>query len=435
MKICKIYIKDFHQFQDFEMDWTNPNTGEPLEKICLIGGNGTGKTKLLGLIRDFLNKKPTQDSYFFCKIELSKGNDPIWAVTSSDKGTWYFSNQIEKIGNWKNKMATSAAPLGDWNKEFLVAAELIEKYDTDLSIYVPAESSMESIFVDVPTTNVNQSLELFDNFPICHEVSNNTITEFWKTLIYHLKKHDNDFRNFQNLEENQSRTVREVREMFDKQYPKILESLADLWNEILDKAGLEFDVAGASNPIQLTDNLKAYIKLKSTGQQVPYNELSTGIRNFIFKVGHIYSLYFNRAITSGILLIDEPENSLFPDFLYDLVGIYERIIQHTQIIMATHSPIIAVQFEPYERFVLEFDNKGHIQARRGTVPAGDDPNDILSKDFGVRSLLGKKGIEKWERYIELKTLIRLTKDMDEKSKMLDEFMTIGNEYNFSDALS
>jgi len=311
----------------------------------------------------------------------------------------------------------------------------INQLNPTLAIFCPAELEKTIEFLDVPQTNLNDSLKLFEQFPSNHLVSNETITDFWKTLIYHLKKRDNDFLEFQNLEEYQNRTVREVREEFDSKHPKILDSLAKLWDEILGKAGLEFDAAGASNPIQLTDNLKAYIKLKSTGERINYNDLSTGIRNFIFKVGHIYSLYFNRNVESGVLLVDEPENSLFPDFLYDLVDIYLRITHNTQIFMATHNPIIAAQFEPYERFILEFDDQGHVQARRGTVPVGDDPNDILSKDFGVRSLLGKEGVKKWERYIELRTLIKLTEDREEKSRLLDEFMRIGNEYNFANAVS
>ncbi len=153
--------------------------------------------------------------------------------------------------------------------------------------------------------------------------------------------------------------------------------MAALWNKILAKAGLEFDVEGASNPIQLTDNLNAYIRLKSTRQIVPYQALSTGIRNFIFKIGHIYSLYFGRTIQNGFLLVDEPENSLQPDFLYDLIGIYERIIQQTQFFIATRSPIIAAQFEACERFILEFEDTGFVTARKGIAPEGDDPNDLL----------------------------------------------------------
>lgn len=447
MKICKIIIKDFHQFKDFELDLTHPDTGEPLDKVCLIGSNGTGKTKLLIIIDSVININATQSlELFYCKLEDKKFGK-YWLVAYNGNKI-VFNDTIENLPNWQEDIGKIIIKTdlvfayelakSDYLQEYKAPNEgELLNYIYDLQIYSPVESGDNDFLElrDVPSTSLNESLQLFEQFPIHHTVSNETITDFWKTLIYHLKKRDNDFQAFQNLEENQNRTVREVREEFDRQHPKILDLLAKLWDEILGKAGLEFDVASASNPIQLTDNLKAYIKLKSTGERINYNDLSTGIRNFIFKVGHIYSLYFNRQIESGFLLIDEPENSLFPDFLYDLVDIYKSITSNTQIFMATHSPIIAAQFEPYERFILEFDDHGHVQVRRGTVPVGDDPNDILSKDFGVRSLLGKEGVKKWERYIELRTIIRMTQDMEEKSRLLDEFMKIGNEYNFSNALS
>lgn len=454
MKICKIIIKDFHQFKDFELDLTHPETGEPLDKVCLIGSNGTGKTKLLRIIEHIFNpyestKKEKEPVPLISFIKLKSQREDFWVIRGKRSVYHYFKEPIENIKDWKDELyietirSIQYGSYGDL-EQFLTPqspfyALKLNTHDfyldeLPLLVVSPAENNNIDI-EDVPQTNVNEAIQLLDYMDTFHEVSSDTISDFWKTLIYHLKKRDNDFQEFQNLEENQNRTVREVREEFDSKHPKILDSLAKLWDEILGKAGLEFDTAGASNPIQLTDNLKAYIKLKSTGERINYNDLSTGIRNFIFKVGHIYSLYFNRNIERGFLLIDEPENSLFPDFLYDLVDIYQSITHNTQIFMATHNPIIAAQFEPYERFILEFDDQGHVQARRGTVPVGDDPNDILSKDFGVRSLLGKEGVKKWERYIELRTIIRMTHDMGEKSKLLEEFMTIGNEYNFSNALS
>ena len=55
MKISKIYIRDFDQFQDVELDFTNPETGKPIEKVCFIGTNGTGKSKILKIISWFFN--------------------------------------------------------------------------------------------------------------------------------------------------------------------------------------------------------------------------------------------------------------------------------------------------------------------------------------------------------------------------------------------
>ena len=60
MKICSIHIKGFQQFQDTFLDFTNPETGEPLDKICLIGKNGTGKSTILLLIEKLLTIQPDQ---------------------------------------------------------------------------------------------------------------------------------------------------------------------------------------------------------------------------------------------------------------------------------------------------------------------------------------------------------------------------------------
>ena len=121
---------------------------------------------------------------------------------------------------------------------------------------------------------------------------------------------------------------------------------------------------------------------------------------------------------------------MYPDFLYDLIETYTELTQNTQFFVSTHSPIIAAQFEPFERFILDFDDNAKIVVRKGTIPVGDDPNDILSKDFYVRNLMGKEGVKKWERYIELKSLIQKEKDIETKSQLADEFIEIGNAYNF-----
>jgi hypothetical protein len=70
---------------------------------------------------------------------------------------------------------------------------------------------------------------------------------------------------------------------------------------------------------------------------------------------------------------------------------YERTAPGAQMFFATHSPIVAAQFKPEERFILEFDPDRGVVVRRGVTPEGDDPNDVLLKDFAVRTLYGEKG--------------------------------------------
>ncbi|AYL97176.1 AAA family ATPase [Mucilaginibacter celer] len=442
MKLLGIYLYDYQQFKNFELDFTYPagheKAGQALDKVCFIGRNGTGKTTLLNLIQDNLYAVGGL-SLIDIIFKISFNGETVYVVKKGGNLNIFISD-IDNVPNWKNNIFRSPTVATSDQSPFVhkkagefLSKTVLKENSSDLLIKVSSEGDQNiySQILDVPPTSLNEALELFNNFPYSHLVSTDSIKNFWNVLIYQVKKRENDFREFQNLEVNLDKTVREVQDEFEKHNPKILDEIAVLWDKILNKANLEFDSKNASNPVQLNDNLKAYIKLKGGNQRISYSELSSGIRNFIFRLGHIYSLYFNRDIQNGFLLIDEPENNLYPDFLYGLIDTYLGFIKNTQFFVATHSPIIAAQFEPYERFILEFNDDGTVYSRKGETPIGDDPNDLLVKDFSVRSLLGKEGIKKWERYIELKTLIPRTSDEAEKSKLLDEFIQIGNEYNFS----
>jgi hypothetical protein len=67
---------------------------------------------------------------------------------------------------------------------------------------------------------------------------------------------------------------------------------------------------------------------------------------------------------------------------------------------------------------------------RGTVPEGDDPNDILTRDFRVRSVYGAKGQEAWRRYRDLRIQSRAEPDPARKAALVAEYLRLGREYNF-----
>lgn len=431
MKICKIIIKDYQQFQDFELDLTYPEghekAGEPLEKVCLIGSNGTGKSTLLEIMNQNI---PSNILYYNQAIVKYKINEKF--VYCFRGSSWFSENKEENTTIEKDLIYNLPSSIYNGSPTYIDIRinEHFSSPNIDLSIYSPAESTENLYKNGIPNVTLDEALRAYENFPKNHTVSSDHIKDFWKLLIYLVDKRKNEFLDFQKQENNLDRTIREVKREFDSKSPEILSDIATLWNKILNKAGLEFDLEKAESPKHLNDNLHTYIKIKGSNQTVQYEKLSTGIRNFIFRVGHIFTLYFNRNIERGFLLLDEPENSLHPDFLYDLVDIYTGIIQNTQFFVATHNPIIAAQFEPYERFILEFDEQGAVHAKRGTTPVGDDPNDLLVQDFGVRNLLGKEGIKKWERYVELKNLIQREEDKAKKVGLLEEFLSIGQAYNF-----
>jgi len=449
MKILKLIIKDYQQFRNLELDFTHPETGEPLDKVCFIGRNATGKSTILWILNEVLNGNVfSTKAFIIFKIKLQ---DKIYYQIFHNNIQLNLDGLIDKhVENWmsiflKTEQINELDSIINGTKEFIGLHEFIPDYQffikdissllsKSLVIYSPPESDENNYLFDgVPKTTVREALELFENFQYSHIVSNQTVMDFWKLIVYHIKKREANFIEF--AERNENVSYKQLKEEFNEKNPEILIELEKIWNNILDYAKLFFDIETAIKPIQLDDNLKVYIKSKITNEVIQYKNLSTGIRNFIFKIGHIYSLYFNRKIESGFLLVDEPENSLFPDFLYDLIDdVYCKIIenQNTQFFVSTHNPIIAAQFEPYERIILDFDNEGYVVAKKGTVPVGDDPNDILFKDFGMRSLLTQKGQEKYKRFLQLEGLVKNEKDAPKRIELMKEYLQIGTDYNFAE---
>ena len=453
MKITKLHLKNYQQFKDLTLDFTHPETGEPLKKVCFIGRNGTGKTTILDRLSEiiehietkssfrfvFLNKKNTTYSKgYHLNFEFKEGNNTI-AIDSQDGqiGFLRFTESIHYLKtcesfNLYSNTDTDRHRVNDIISHFPSYRQIVTDLD-DLQKIKSRVNSLSYIKGEnpifdqtIPTSTVNEALALFDNFPIVNKISNATVNDFWKMLIYHIKKNESDRYDFENTEENFDRTKRDLVQEFDSKNPNIKEELRELWDNILISAQLYFD-SKVKNPIQLNDNLKAYIKRITDNEKIPYNKLSTGIKNFIFQLGHVFAIHFNREIDNAFLLADEPAQGLFPDFIYDLVEMYEKVVgEDTQIFMATHNPIIASQFEPYERFILDFDEEGYVNVRRGTAPIGDDPNDILYKDFKVHSVMPKQGEKEYKRYRELKQRIQ---DLKAKNPQNGEAEKLGELYD------
>lgn len=456
MRITGIRLKNYRQFRNFNLDLTDPVTKEPLDKVCFIGTTGTGKTTLLELLADFLETggkaedaentrhfnrliayKVYQDKDEFFILCDRIHNAQKWhhsppyvfpaSVSERDEWKQLWDVEIDHANDEKLKTFLEEHDLSQRNSNIIEHFKL-KNNGQDLAIYAP--QSGQAHIDDVPKTNLSNALALFDEFGAYHEVSFDTIENFWNVLTYQIKNRESNYLQFLDSSETQSLSVAEANSQFNKKNRRVLDELAKQWEPTLGPSGLAFDVENAKIPVQLTENLQVYIKLKSSGIHIPYNLLSNGIRSFIFRLGHIFTLYFNRQIERGFLLLDEPEASLFPDLLHDIVAQYESIVHNTQFFVATHSPIVAAQFRPEERFILEFDETGAVNWRRGVSPEGDDPNDLLKNDFAIRSLYRDKGQKEYERYLQIRQQILSTDDKDEKLALLDEYAEIGHAYNF-----
>ena len=420
MKFTKIHIKEHQQFKDFTLDLTYPvgheKAGEPLEKVCFIGQSGTGKTTLLGQLGDCAT---------FMAFANSSGGLEIVRHMTDTNFSLYINDDITfdtlKCRNEEYKadfFLSLKDNTSDCNLLLFLKTSIAEFIDNALSPNVENTQKLietsEKLIEDK-----RHRWELFDKQYIIWQIDYKTNSE---VLGYFLK----DIEEYDRVIKSELTTLLQGTlsiEHFSTLQNRVKgapprQKIAEKLNPILEKFFLEVDTS-------VSDALLV-LKKKNDDLKIPSLGISTGTKQVLSTALPLMQLPLDNAI----VLIDEPERSLFPDVQRMLVQYYTGLAPKSQFFFATHSPIIAAAFDPAERFILTFGEDGYVKATRGTAPEGDDPNDLLVKDFGMNQLLGEKGLKMFERFVELKILIKNETSLDKKADYINEYMEIGRAYNF-----
>lgn len=133
-----------------------------------------------------------------------------------------------------------------------------------------------------------------------------------------------------------------------------------------------------------------------------------------------------------IVLFDEPERSLYPDLQRFIIDFYSSLTEDCQFFYATHSPIIASSFEPWEIVELKFDEEGHVY--RELYYEGENHvdkykynprymrwDDILQRIFDMEndgSILRKEKLDELAKYnVKYKKLMKQKKQKPKKVKI------------------
>lgn len=415
MKVARLEINNFRHLENLTFDFTyqsGPRKGEPLDKICFIGQSATGKTSLLELIKD----------YFNLRTNLEVDSKVTFGFNKNKKIT-FFKDGYDAYGSSDNEIIPF---LKDSKLFYFSSDQLSEENFYYLSNTESFSKKPNVTRINVDGTETKYRSSDFDKIlrQKMYEFNSTTFDVLWEYILdeisnYHnkLKQKGSDLIN-KGLHQDFSRLGREM-EKWKKDNPNPLIDVAiKCLNPILKKLNLEVDLADTSSFIPL--------KPINDDKAIPANALSTGTKQLMLNSLPIYKL----NTENSIIIIDEPERSLYPDIQMELIPFYQSLAPNAQFIVATHSPFIAASFEPEERFILYFDEKGKVQVRNGVSPIGDDPNDILKNDFGLDNLMNESGIEAYKKYLNLKQKMASEKDEKKKKELLKEVVSLGDKYMF-----
>ena len=93
-------------------------------------------------------------------------------------------------------------------------------------------------------------------------------------------------------------------------------------------------------------------------QKFQFNELSSGEKQLYIKVASLFLL----EPSNSLILIDEPELSLHPEWQASFIGLLKKIGANNQFILATHSPYMISNLDPKDHLIrLQFDVQKNIQ--------------------------------------------------------------------------
>lgn len=387
MKISKIEIVDYLQFQRFTLDLTYPKghekEGKPLDKVCFIGQSGTGKTTLLNLIRALSSLGLADMDYVHPSMKS------IGAVFHSVYGK-----------DWRVSISQGRL-VASFYEDHAVRLKAVQKYviqhytDKNVLLYFPSEINVNlgrvfqttykagldfgskdthhvsetsaSYIREINKEPVSQKQEMAERSTFLEpgklrflDFGYQNIQELWELVLDNVQRHIVSRLSFSNSITNQMQANPHNIENFIDQFqqwqkknPNPLEELANKLNPLLNKFNLEIR---PEIKFETADDLK-FIKIHNLqGEEVPNFAWSTGTKQFVMTTTPLFQLDTEQSI----VLIDEPERSFYPDIQQEIVGFYSQLAPNAQFFYATHSPLVASSFDPWEIIELKYDDKGHI---------------------------------------------------------------------------
>lgn len=300
MFVKKLILKDFYMFRDGEISLRHPEEHGHKNGHniinILIGANGTGKTKLLEYIFSYTTFNQLFKNAEKSHIEVMSGENK--SITDRQGLYQEFSERLIH-----NQEAIS----GLSEKIYFVRSRLLYNRNNN---------------TNTPNEIVNKRIITIDeNFICCSsELISNAVVEKEREI-------------------NEANAVLRKQQAIDWFNEHFIDSKVN--SKLLEIEGI------TRTPVFTGLSTKSKLRL---------NDLSSGEQQLYYKVASLILI----EPTDSLILIDEPELSLHPEWQATFISTLKKIGSNNQFIIATHSPYIVSNLTPEDNLiVLNLDEKEH----------------------------------------------------------------------------
>lgn len=380
MKIEKIYISNYKNLKNLEMDFKKDN--KILDLVIFTGSNGSGKTRILECIlncfEDYINSNYREDKN---RLDIYFQENEKKCFNESFDLEMFF--KVLNRYNWKKVEPFVLG--GNYKKDdfFEKGKMLKEKLEVlPKIIYVPTEINFQKM--DTASTTLVQKYR-FINIVDTNLIKD--IPSFIATKIITA------------IFQNKNEKVGDVQK-------KVFDEINEIF-EILEINVKVEDISQDGRNIPIFKN--------SAGEKFDINELSSGEKQLFLRTLAIKML----NPENSIILIDEPEISLHPKWQQQIVDVYKKIGKNNQIIIATHSPHILGSVKKENIILLDRSDDGKIMIKtdEDLYDSYGQPTDRVLKDImGLESTRNPKIFKLLEEAGEL-----IDKDEYESEKFKNKY--------------
>lgn len=398
MKIRRLHVQNMKLLRDFRLDFIDPSTGQPRSWTVLVGRNARGKSTILQAI-----------------ALAAAGRDGALQLLSGHMGTLFDRRQDPRVpvqidaefslpsvrGHMKHRKGVPLRELPETDQpQDMVSSTLTLR---------PASRGQGEVVGTSWYGDWTQTPPHTGAFGPINAAQTRSLP-WWFTVAYGVGRQLR-LPQASDALESPTRVRQKLAPLFSPLVPvgigyadDKVHGIAGPFMKLLKKVLLHHEglvplisdlelrgAGGVRSTDQLADGDKFQIELPGGAQKMPATWLSHGYQATLAWVADLVGQFLldwdgtkEPADLSGLVLIDELDLFLHPDWQAGFIQALSATFPNLQFVATTHSPLLISKLEPGQVILLDWNEAGNIVAR----PFEADPRlmtatDLYREIFGI----------------------------------------------------